>query len=491
MNDDAELLRRYAVEGANDAFAKLVERHVDLVYSAALRQLNGDAHLAADATQLVFTDLARKAGSLVGHRVLAGWLFTSTRFVTAKLVRGERRRQAREGAAQLMQAINSDDVSAKLDWERVRPVLDDALSELQGPEREAILLRFFEGQDYAGVAVRLRVSSNAARMRVERALDKLRACLERRGVTSTSAALATALANQVVIAAPAGLAASVAGAALAGGTAAGVAVATGTAGTGGLAALLNFMSMTKLQLGLSGALAVAGATGFVLQADTNAELREAAERLREQNAIVTTLQSENHRLARLAVEVDEMRRDDAEFARLQTVAAGLQTRLRELARADEVRKQRVASSGQIFDISQLDQIPVARFQARPQYPLELRRAGVGGEVVVEFLVDVNGDVQRAQAVRSSQREFEAAAVEAVTKWKFKPGRKGGNDVLTRMQVPIVFTVAGSKELSEKSGGATAPAAETRGDASVVKLAEFNVVATPAGTAAAPATSAER
>src|SRR5687768_8216425 len=152
MNDDAELLRRYAAEGANDAFAELVERHVDFVYSAALRQLNGDAHLAADATQLVFTDLARKAGSLVGHRVLAGWLFTSTRFVTAKLVRGEQRRHAREGQAHLMQAINSDDVSAKLDWERVRPVLDDALGELSAPDREAILLRFIEGRDYAGVA---------------------------------------------------------------------------------------------------------------------------------------------------------------------------------------------------------------------------------------------------------------------------------------------------------------------------------------------------
>src|SRR5436189_6234372 len=96
IRDDAELLRHYAEEGVEDAFAELVRRHVNLVYSAALRQVNGDAHLAADATQLVFTDLARKADSLVGHRVLAGWLFTSTRFAAAKLVRGERRRHARE-----------------------------------------------------------------------------------------------------------------------------------------------------------------------------------------------------------------------------------------------------------------------------------------------------------------------------------------------------------------------------------------------------------
>ena len=82
MADDAELLRRYVEEGANDAFSELVQRHINFVYSAALRQLNGDAHLAADATQLAFTDLARKAKSLLDHRMLAGWLFTSTASVT-------------------------------------------------------------------------------------------------------------------------------------------------------------------------------------------------------------------------------------------------------------------------------------------------------------------------------------------------------------------------------------------------------------------------
>ena len=96
MNDDCDLLRRYARQRDEAAFAELVRRHVDLVYSAALRQVNGDAHLAQDATQLVFRDLARKAGALVSHRVLAGWLFTSTRFAVAKLVRSEQRRRTRE-----------------------------------------------------------------------------------------------------------------------------------------------------------------------------------------------------------------------------------------------------------------------------------------------------------------------------------------------------------------------------------------------------------
>lgn len=95
---------------------------------------------------------------------------------------------------------------------------------------------------------------------------------------------------------------------------------------------------------------------------------------------------------------------------------------------------------QVFDISKLDQVPVAKFQARPQYPFEMRRSGVAGEVVVDFIVDTNGDVRNAYSARSTQREFESAAVQAVNKWKFRPGKKGGRAVNTHMQVPIVFTL---------------------------------------------------
>ncbi len=106
----------------------------------------------------------------------------------------------------------------------------------------------------------------------------------------------------------------------------------------------------------------------------------------------------------------------------------------------EVRDPNMFRGMKVFDISMLDQTPVPKFQARPQYPFEMRRAGIAGEVVVDFIVDTAGDVQNAYALRSSQREFEAAAVQAVSKWKFKPGRKGGRDVPTHMQVPIVFTL---------------------------------------------------
>ena len=95
---------------------------------------------------------------------------------------------------------------------------------------------------------------------------------------------------------------------------------------------------------------------------------------------------------------------------------------------------------EVFDISKLDQAPEPRFQARPVYPFEMRRAGISGDVLVDFIVDTDGNVRNATAAHSSQREFEPAAIQAVSKWKFKPGRKNGHSVFTHMQVPIVFTL---------------------------------------------------
>ena len=467
MLEDAELLRRYAASHAEDDFAEVVRRHVNLVYSAALRQVNGDAHLAQDVTQLVFADLARKASSVADHRVLAGWLFTSTRFAAAKAVRGEQRRHARETEAHLMQELfipDPDDPVAQLDWDRVRPVLDDVLGELNEADREAILLRFFDGKDFARVGEILKVTDNTARMRVERALDKLRALLARRGVTSTGAALATALANHAVIAAPVGLAATVTGAVLLG--------AGTVAGTAGAAA--TFMSITKLQLGISGALAVAGAVGLALQAQSNAALRSEVASLRQDNTTMAALRTENVLLARTAAEVADLRNDDAELARLGSEATALKGKLQQLARAEQARVA-AAASAEIFEVSKLDRQPRPTSQARPQYPFELRRAGIGGEAIVDFIVDANGDVLNARAIKSSltpenpekndvvklapftvaadavatinrpdadgAKQIEAAAVAAVSKWKFEPGQKEGRRVGTHMQVPIVFTLS--------------------------------------------------
>src|SRR5437773_6501329 len=102
MNDDAQLLRRYAEAGSESAFSELVSRHIDLVYSAALRQVGGDTHLAQDVTQTVFADLARKARMPSLPAVLTGWLYQATRYAAAKAVRTERRRANREKEAVAM-----------------------------------------------------------------------------------------------------------------------------------------------------------------------------------------------------------------------------------------------------------------------------------------------------------------------------------------------------------------------------------------------------
>jgi RNA polymerase sigma factor (sigma-70 family) len=207
-NDDCELLRRYADERDEAAFEEIVRRHIGLVYQAALRQ-TGDASLAEDVTQAVFTDLARKAGELVERASIVGWLYTSTRFAAANARRGEQRRRAREQEVFVMQKTTTDaagEATARADWERLRPVIDEALHALDERDREAMLLRFLEGRSLAEVARKLAVKEDTARVRVTRALDKLAGLLSRRGITSTATALSVALGRKAGVEAPTGLA---------------------------------------------------------------------------------------------------------------------------------------------------------------------------------------------------------------------------------------------------------------------------------------------
>lgn len=234
MPDDSELLLRYVSERSDEAFAELVRRHINLVYGAAMRQTGGDVHLAQDVTQEVFAELARQAAKLARHPLLSGWLHRCTRF---KAIDAARARSRRDRLAEKVQRLETADQPGeeRAEWEKLGPVLDEALGELGDRDRHAILLRFFEARSFAEIGLRLKLSENAARMRVERALDKLRGRLVRRGLTSTSAALAVALADQATVAAPAGLAATVANS-----------VATGVvAGGAALHGFLGFMITTK------------------------------------------------------------------------------------------------------------------------------------------------------------------------------------------------------------------------------------------------------
>jgi RNA polymerase sigma factor (sigma-70 family) len=233
--DTAELLRRYVEDRSQEAFTELVRGNLALVYSAALRQLDGDSHRAQEAAQAVFTDLARKAPSLSRHTALTGWLYTSTHFAAAKLRRTEQRRQALEREASIMNELTATADSAA-NWEKLRPVLDGVMHELNARDREAVLLRYFEQRSFAEVGDHLGLGENAARMSVERALDKLSGLLARRGVRSTAAALALALTGELGAAAPAGLVTTISTGALA--------AAASTAGFG-VAAILMIMSTIK------------------------------------------------------------------------------------------------------------------------------------------------------------------------------------------------------------------------------------------------------
>lgn len=282
MREDAQLLQEYARGRSESAFGELVARHIDLVYSVALRIVNSDAHLAQDVTQHVFLDLARKASLLPRDAVLAGWLHRHTSYIAAKAVRTERRRKAREQTAMEMRAL---DDNAESPWELIAPHLDESLNQLSSSDRDAIVLRFFKGQDLRAIGTALGVSDDAAQKRVGRALDKLRTVLGRRGVALTGAALTSALTAQAATAAPAGLAAAVTAASLTGATA---------------PTFLQIMAAAKLKTGLISAIVIASvATPFLLQQQAEATLRNHNKVLRERADQLVAMQGESTRLSNL------------------------------------------------------------------------------------------------------------------------------------------------------------------------------------------------
>lgn len=300
--EDPILLQRYLRQGDEAAFAELVQRYVDLVYGAALRQAGGDTRRAEEIAQVVFTRLARKAGELTQHPTIAGWLHTTTRFVASEARRAAERRQKHEAEAETMREATNDP-AAGADWGKLRPVLDETLGELSDADREAIALRFFAHRPLAEIGAALRISENAARMRVERALEKLRSRLAQRGITSTSAALSLVLAQEAALAAPAGLSANIVGHALAGATAGGA-----VGGAGVTTGLLQIMSTTKVAMS---ALAVLGLAGLGVGFHEWSSARAA-----EHDRVVASGQLANARARIAALEREiEQARQQAQAAR--------------------------------------------------------------------------------------------------------------------------------------------------------------------------------
>lgn len=243
--DDQALLAQYARGESEAAFAALVARHVNLVYSAALRFTGNPAH-AQEITQAVFIVLARKASSLRPGTVLCGWLYQTARLTAANFVKGEIRRQRREQEASMQSTLTDPEPDSGA-WKQIAPLLDEALGRLGETDRNAIVLRFFENKSAGEVAAALKLKEAAAQKRVSRALEKLRRFFTKRGVTLSGAFIAGAMAANSVHAAPAGLAAATAAAAAGAATAA--SVATLAAGT------LRLMTWLKLKFAAGATLA--------------------------------------------------------------------------------------------------------------------------------------------------------------------------------------------------------------------------------------------
>lgn len=379
MSSDSELLREFAATRSDAAFTELVRRHLSMVYYAALRQLAGDSHAAQDVAQSVFTDLARKAATLTDHATLAGWLHRSARYAAAKIRRAEEAKRRKQEDAMRADAFNPNDGSA-IDWEKLRPVIDGAVDELSEQDRQAVLLRFFEAASFAVIGRALDVSEDAARMRVERALEKVRVRLGRRGVTSTVAALSLVMTQQLSAEAPAALTATVVQGALAA-TVGAVAPAAGIA---------LFMAHKSLLTASAVALAAVCAALFE------------AKQAQASSAVVSALMAERQDLRQqLQTERERSSRSGEELASLAAQIESMKAKAPlVIAPAVATSPQRVDSTlgmprweiqqGALGNLQQID-------SARKQYKIEHGRAAasvvelVGRDRFIKVLRTVAGE----------------------------------------------------------------------------------------------------
>jgi RNA polymerase sigma factor (sigma-70 family) len=268
MEHDMDLLREYAVRRSEQAFATLVARHISLVYSSALRQVR-DPVVAEDITQAVFIILARKAAKMSPKTILPGWLYRTTRFTAANVLRTESNRQRREQEAHMQSTIDNGPTEAA--WHELSPMLDEAMNRLGQTDRDALLLRFFENKSLREVGAALGTNEEAAKKRVARGVEKLRVFFSKRGVTLSSVAIAGAVSAHSVQAGPVALAQTTTSAAMAGAAVASSSTLTLVKGA------LKLMAWTKAKTALVvgvGALLTSGTTMVVVKYE--ADRKEAA-----------------------------------------------------------------------------------------------------------------------------------------------------------------------------------------------------------------------
>ena len=309
---DAQLLRTYAERRSDTAFAELVRRHIDLVHSAA-RRMVGDAHLAEDVTQATFLALAKNAAQLTERAVLAGWLHRTAQNIAAQTVRTDVRRRAREQEAAAMNELLA--ASPEADWEQIAPHLDAALGDLTEPERDAVLLRYFQRQSARDMAQTLGISDEAAQKRVSRAVDRLREFFAKRGVTVGTSGLAVVISANAVQAAPVGLALTISTAAALTGT---------TLATTATVTAAKTIAMTALQKTIVAATIAVLAGAGIYTARQFSENHKQGQIARQQSALVLENQDlrqaltlATNQIQSLELETERLKRNTSELLKLR------------------------------------------------------------------------------------------------------------------------------------------------------------------------------
>lgn len=330
QEDNSVLLRLYAENHSDEAFAALVARHIDLVYSVALRQV-GDPHQAEEVAQVVFITLAKKAAHLRHDKALSSWLFQTTRLTASNFVRGETRRHRREQEAHMQSVLNE---SGSGDWPSIVPWLDDAVAGLSEKDRLAVVLRFYEGKSLREVGSALGASEDAAQKRISRAVESLRGYLAKHGVTIGASGLVVLITSNAVQAAPARLAAVISTTAV---------LAESAVHTSTIITTTKSITMTTLQKAFTTVTVAAALSVGILEARKASTLNSQNQLLQQQESALThqiqqsqrerddtsskltALRDANEELNRNTAELLKLRGEVGRLKRELAVAAGAQT----------------------------------------------------------------------------------------------------------------------------------------------------------------------